>query len=132
MDFPAPQATEAVPPLLAGRTVAVARDAAFTFIYAANLQTLEELGARLCFFSPLAGDRLPPCDAVWLPGGYPELHAARIAANTGLRADLLRHLDGIEAVMTTHFRYEEKRLLPVIDDLDLAAVDPAAAFGPLG
>ena len=93
VDFPAPQTTEPVPPLLAGRTVAVARDAAFRFIYAANLQTLQELGARLCFFSPLAGDRLPPCDAVWLPGGYPELHAARIAANTGLRADLLRHLN---------------------------------------
>ena len=93
VDFPAPKAPEAVPPLLAGRTVAVARDAAFSFIYAANLQTLEKLGARVRFFSPLAGDRLPPCDAVWLPGGYPELHAAQIAANTGLRADLLRHLD---------------------------------------
>ena len=93
VDFPAPPPLASVPPLLAGRTVAVARDAAFSFIYAANLQMLQELGARLCFFSPLAGDRLPPCDAVWLPGGYPELHAARIAANTGLRADLLRHLD---------------------------------------
>jgi len=93
VDFAAPEAQEPVPPLLAGRTVAVARDAAFSFIYAANLQTLEQLGARLCFFSPLRGDRLPPCDAVWLPGGYPELHAAQIAANTGLRADLQRHLD---------------------------------------
>ena len=93
VDFAAPEASEAVPPLLAGRTVAVARDAAFSFIYAANLQTLEQLGARVCFFSPLDGDRLPPCDAVWLPGGYPELHAAQIAANTGLRADLQRHLE---------------------------------------
>src|SRR5690606_9287207 len=87
VDFAAPEAPEPVPALLAGRTVAVARDAAFSFLYAANLQTLEQLGARVCFFSPLAGERLPPCDAVWLPGGYPELHAARIAANTGLRAD---------------------------------------------
>ena len=93
VDFAAPEASEAVPPLLAGRSVAVARDAAFSFIYAANLQTLEQLGARVSFFSPLDGDRLPPCDAVWLPGGYPELHAAQIAANTGLRADLQRHLE---------------------------------------
>ncbi|MDQ1260638.1 MAG: cobyrinic acid a,c-diamide synthase [Pseudomonadota bacterium] len=93
VDFPAPQATEPVPPLLAGRTVAVALDAAFSFIYAANLQTLAQLGAQVRFFSPLAGERLPPCDAVWLPGGYPELHAARIAANTGLRADLQQHLE---------------------------------------
>ncbi|MBS0300787.1 MAG: cobyrinic acid a,c-diamide synthase, partial [Proteobacteria bacterium] len=80
------------PPLLAGRTVAVARDAAFAFIYPANLQTLTALGAHLAFFSPLAGDRLPACDAVWLPGGYPELHAEAIAANRALRADLCAHV----------------------------------------
>ncbi|HAU56828.1 MAG TPA: cobyrinate a,c-diamide synthase [Comamonadaceae bacterium] len=93
VDFAAPEPPATEVPLLARRTVAVARDAAFSFIYAANLQTLEQLGARVCFFSPLGGDRLPPCDAVWLPGGYPELHAAPIAANTGLRADLQCHLD---------------------------------------
>ncbi|ATE62314.1 cobyrinate a,c-diamide synthase [Thauera sinica] len=87
--FPA-VAAPAVPPLLAGRTVAIARDAAYGFIYPANLDTLRELGATLAFFSPLAGDALPACDAVWLPGGYPELHGARLAGNTvfwrGLRA----------------------------------------------
>ena len=46
--------------------------------------------------------------------------------------DLLGHLDGIEAVMTTHFRYEEKRLLGLIDELDLKGVDTATVFGPLG
>ena len=90
VDF-APQPPAPMPPLLAGRTVAVARDAAFAFIYPANLQTLERLGARLAFFSPLAGERLPPCDAVWLPGGYPELHTEAIAANQGLQADLRAH-----------------------------------------
>jgi cobyrinic acid a,c-diamide synthase len=58
VDFPRPAPPSPCRALLAGRTVAVARDAAFSFIYAANLQTLQELGARLCFFSPLAGDRL--------------------------------------------------------------------------
>lgn len=92
VDFPAPAAVPAVPPLLQGRTVAVARDAAFCFLYAANLQTLSDLGARLAFFSPLADAALPPCDAVWLPGGYPELHTAQLAANPGMRASLLAHV----------------------------------------
>ena len=77
---------------LSGTTVAIARDAACCFIYAANLDCLQALGARLVFFSPLADTRLPACDAVWLPGGYPELHAARLAANTGLRDDLVAHV----------------------------------------
>jgi len=91
VDFAA-QPQVSVPPLLAGRTVAVARDAAFAFIYPANVQTLERLGARVRFFSPLAGERLPACDAVWLPGGYPELHAEQMAANRVLRADLCSHV----------------------------------------
>jgi cobyrinic acid a,c-diamide synthase len=68
-------AGEAIAPLLAGRTVAVARDAAFCFIYPANLDVLRRLGAQLRFFSPLADEPVPEAaDAVWLPGGYPELH----------------------------------------------------------
>lgn len=91
VDFPASPAEPALP-LLRGKTVAIARDAAFRFIYPANVQTLRELGAQVRFFAPLAGERLPACDAVWLPGGYPELHASALAANTALRADLQRHL----------------------------------------
>jgi len=79
-------------PLLAGRTIAVARDAAFCFLYPANLECLETLGARLVFFSPLDDAALPECDAVWLPGGYPELHAAQIAANAGMREALQSHV----------------------------------------
>lgn len=43
----------------------------------------------------------------------------------------LRHLDGIEAVMLTHFRYEEKRLLPLLDDLGEPILTPVEVFGPL-
>ncbi len=93
VDFAAPEdAAEPIPPLLAGRTVAVARDAAFCFIYDANIDCLRRLGARVAFFSPLQDAALPPCDALWLPGGYPELHVARLAANQSLRASLAAHV----------------------------------------
>ncbi len=63
-------------------TVAVARDEAFCFLYEENLRLLEALGARLAFFSPLNDRHLPPeAGGVYLPGGYPELYAARLAAN---------------------------------------------------
>lgn len=86
-------APPAVPAQLAGRRIAIARDAAYGFIYPANLQTLMALGAELRFFSPVAGDPLPDCDAVWLPGGYPELHAAALSANQPLWAALHAHAD---------------------------------------
>ncbi|GAB2889476.1 cobyrinate a,c-diamide synthase [Paraburkholderia jirisanensis] len=69
-----------LPHLLDGTHIAVARDAAFSFIYPANLALLEQLGARVSFFSPLADEPLPDtATALYLPGGYPELHAATLA-----------------------------------------------------
>jgi len=53
---------------------------------------LESLGAQLIFFSPLAGDALPACDALWLPGGYPELHAVTLAQRHDLFAQLHNHV----------------------------------------
>jgi cobyrinic acid a,c-diamide synthase len=65
-----------VSPALFGKHIAIARDAAFNFIYPANLACLIELGAQLHFFSPLANEPVPAgAQAVYLPGGYPELHA---------------------------------------------------------
>lgn len=78
-------------PVLKGVRIAVARDAAFAFIYLANLDTLRALGAELAFFSPLLDEALPPADAVYLPGGYPELHAQRLSANAGMRTALAAH-----------------------------------------
>ena len=77
---------------LAGKTIAIARDAAYGFIYPANLETLRQLGAELRFFSPVAGDPLPTCDAVWLPGGYPELHADRLSQRDDLWQALRSHV----------------------------------------
>jgi cobyrinic acid a,c-diamide synthase len=92
--FAAPAARTGTPRLLVGRTIAIARDAAFSFLYPANLECLQAMGARLAFFSPVAGEALPACDAVWLPGGYPELHTAALARAGALRADLVRHVGG--------------------------------------
>lgn len=67
-------------PLLTGVTVAIARDAAFAFLYPANLAILSAMGAQLIFFSPLADESVPAgANAVWLPGGYPELHAEALS-----------------------------------------------------
>ena len=66
---------EAVPQVLAGRNIAIARDAAFAFVYPANLACLRAAGATLQFFSPLNDEPIPAdADAVYIPGGYPELH----------------------------------------------------------
>jgi cobyrinic acid a,c-diamide synthase len=89
--FTAPPADVAVPALLQGVRIAVARDDAFAFIYPANLNTLRALGAELSFFSPLADTELPPADALYLPGGYPELHLDTIANNTAIRDSIRQH-----------------------------------------
>ena len=82
---PAPLTTHQ---LLASKTIAIARDAAFCFIYQANLDCLLALGANLIFFSPLNDKTLPEADAYWLPGGYPELHVKEISDNTAMRVAL--------------------------------------------
>lgn len=64
-----------------GQRIALASDAAFSFFYAHLLQSWRQAGAEIFPFSPLADE--PPaefCDAAWLPGGYPELHAAQLGA----------------------------------------------------
>jgi len=67
-----------------GQRIAVARDDAFSFLYPHLLQGWRSAGAEIRFFSPLA-DQGPgdDCDACWLPGGYPELHADRLAGSRG-------------------------------------------------
>lgn len=79
----------ALPPL--GQRIAIARDAAFTFVYPHLTEGWREAGAELVTFSPLA-DEAPPAgsDAVYLPGGYPELHAGRLAAAGHFREGLRR------------------------------------------
>jgi cobyrinic acid a,c-diamide synthase len=77
--------------LLQGVKIGIARDAAFSFIYQANLDLLEQLGAELIFFSPLADQTLPEVHSVYLPGGYPELYLDILQANNAMRDALIRH-----------------------------------------
>lgn len=79
--------TKSLAPL--GNQIAVARDSAFAFSYPHILEGWKQQGAELSFFSPI-NDEAPEkdCDAVYLPGGYPELHGARIGANSTFKSGL--------------------------------------------
>lgn len=72
-----------------GASIAVARDEAFHFYYPENLEILVALGARLAFFSPLRDAHLPPgTQGIYIGGGFPEVFAAELAANTSLRQEI--------------------------------------------
>lgn len=88
--FAAPFA-EITAPLLRGVRVAVARDAAFLFLYPANLDVLRALGAELIYFSPLTDTGLPECDTLYLPGGYPELHLSELQNNRAMSQAIRAH-----------------------------------------
>jgi cobyrinic acid a,c-diamide synthase len=93
---PAASGRPALPP--PGQRIALARDAAFSFIYPHLLQGWRQAGAEIHPFSPLDGQGPPSdCDVCWLPGGYPELHAAALAAASGFW-DGLRHFAGAKPV----------------------------------
>ena len=87
----APAKTAAPAKRLAGVRIAVANDAAFSFIYRANLDVLRALGAELRCFSPLTDSVLPEADTLYLPGGYPELHLERLAANRNMKEAISAH-----------------------------------------
>jgi cobyrinic acid a,c-diamide synthase len=79
----------AVPP--PGKRMAIARDQAFSFLYPHLVEGWRRAGAELMFFSPLANEAPPgTADICWLPGGYPELHAGRLAAADVFLAGLRR------------------------------------------
>jgi cobyrinic acid a,c-diamide synthase len=118
-------------PLLSppGQRIAVARDDAFAFAYPAVLDGWRRAGAELVFYSPLADEAaIETADAVFLPGGYPELHAGRIAANR-------RFLDSLrQAAARGAFVYGEcggyMVLGETLTDAD-GAVHPMAGLLPL-
>jgi cobyrinic acid a,c-diamide synthase len=87
-DLPDEPAHEACGPAPRVR-IAVARDKAFCFYYEDNFDTLRELGAELAFFSPLRDPRLPEgSSALYIGGGYPELHLSEIEWNASMRESI--------------------------------------------
>jgi cobyrinic acid a,c-diamide synthase len=137
-----------------GQRVAVARDPAFSFCYPA---TRERLRARadVTTFSPVAGDPVPDCDGVYLPGGYPELHAADLAASGTLDDLGARAADGLPvlgecgglmalagSLTTDGETHEMAGVLPAevemrdryqaLDHVELRARDDGALTAPVG
>lgn len=71
--------------------IAVARDEAFCFMYEDNLRLLQQMGAELLFFSPIHDEKVPAdADGLILYGGYPELHAEKLCANSPMKEDIYR------------------------------------------
>ncbi len=126
VNFAPPAKPSAPPQLLAGRKVAVARDRAFCFIYDANVDTLRALGAEVLCFSPLAGEPVPDCDALWLPGGYPELHAQALGAQHAVRASLLAHVEAGRPVWA-----ECGGMMALFDELETREGEVHAMWGLL-
>ena len=88
---PLTAASDTAPSLAPTRArIGVARDAAFQFYYAENLDLLGAAGAELVAWSPLADIEVPEVDGLYLGGGYPELHAAGLADNAAMRKSVRR------------------------------------------
>jgi len=91
----APLSTPLKAPRAQPRTMAVARDAAFSFIYAHDLARWRQAG-EVRFFSPLADEAVPEADAVFLPVGYPELYGATLASAANFQLSLRKASEYLE------------------------------------
>ncbi|MEF8779442.1 MAG: cobyrinic acid a,c-diamide synthase [Haloferacaceae archaeon] len=95
----APPRPDPEPPVCGGTAgtgprVAVARDGAFRFSYPATIERFREAG-EVVPFQPTTGDDLPDCDGVYLPGGYPELHAEALSESPALEQLAVRAAEGL-------------------------------------
>jgi len=117
---PANETAEALAP--PGQTIALARDAAFSFVYPHLVDGWRAQGATIVPFSPLE-DEAPPadCDTCWLPGGYPELHAGKLAAATNF-------LEGLRAFARDKFVHGECGGYMVLGE---ALIDAAGVTHPM-
>lgn len=92
-DDPPRVETEEAPCPSAAPRIGYIRDSAFWFYYPDNLEALERTGAALVECSALNDRELPPMDALYIGGGFPETHAAALAANSGFRESLRRAIE---------------------------------------
>jgi cobyrinic acid a,c-diamide synthase len=135
------------------KRIAIARDAAFRFIYPATVERFRE-HAEVIPFAPCAGEALPDCDGVYLPGGYPELHVESLASAPALGQIADRAADGLpvlgecgglmalaESLKTTDGdRFEMAGVLPAeiemqeryqaLDHVELHATEGTLTAGP--
>jgi cobyrinic acid a,c-diamide synthase len=81
-----------------GLTIAIARDEAFGFYYADDLDRMTARGIKVRSFSPVHDRRLPDCDALFLGGGFPESFAAELAANASMKASVYRFAESGGAI----------------------------------
>ena len=89
-----PALPEKAPQPSARVRIAVAQDEAFCFIYAETLEAFRDAGAEVVFFSPLRDTALPEnIGGLYLPGGYPELHARELSENTSLLREIKRKIE---------------------------------------
>jgi cobyrinic acid a,c-diamide synthase len=119
---PAPPVASVARPL-----IAVAKDEAFCFLYAENIELLQALGCDIAWFSPLRDQALPAgAGGLYLCGGYPELHAPALAANKELLADVRARIrSGLPTIAECGgFMYLHEHL----DGWPMAAVIPGEAF----
>jgi cobyrinic acid a,c-diamide synthase len=122
------QTSEDFPPMAPGGKprvrLGVARDEAFCFYYPDNLALLERAGAELIFFSPVHDSQLPPnLQGLYLGGGYPEVHAHALAANSAMRIAVRTFVeqDGLVYAecgglmyLTRGLREADGRVLPLV------------------
>lgn len=89
-----PALPEKAPQPSARVRIAVARDEAFCFTYAETLEAFRDAGAEVVFFSPLRDTALPEnIGGLYLPGGYPELHARELSENTSLLREIKQKIE---------------------------------------
>ena len=113
-------------------TIAAARDEAFCFYYADNIHLLEEYGAKITYFSPLRDEKLPEgCHALLIGGGYPELYADQLSANTRMRGAVKKAAENNMPIVAEcgGFMYLHSSLKDKEGRCyDMAGVIPAACF----
>ncbi len=93
-DAPALHYTDMQQDKIADVKIAVAYDKAFCFYYQDALELLEDLGAELVYFSPLADSSLPECDGMFIGGGYPELYPQQLQDNETMRRSIKAAIAG--------------------------------------
>lgn len=105
-----------------GLKIAVALDESFSFVYQENLELLKSLG-NVVFFSPIRDNELPPCDLLYLPGGYPELHLEELSTNRRMLAAIGRYVEqggktlaecGGMMYLSTSIESQEGNLYPMV------------------